>query len=131
VIRLLHDKRIPLVSATGSCKMGYRVGEVVAQAPGPVHSRTRRQQRDHRHVGSRSGHGHARDPFRRGGHGRSALHLTRRIIVQNGIKEELTDRLVKAYANITIGDPLEGRHADGSDDRHRGGQDMHQRDRAR
>jgi aldehyde dehydrogenase (NAD+) len=26
---LLHDKRIPLVSATGSCKMGYRVGEVV------------------------------------------------------------------------------------------------------
>jgi aldehyde dehydrogenase (NAD+) len=29
---------------------------------------------------------------------------TRRIIVQNSIKQELTDRLVKAYANITIGD---------------------------
>jgi aldehyde dehydrogenase (NAD+) len=32
---------------------------------------------------------------------------TRRIIVQNSIKQELTDRLVKAYANITIGDPLD------------------------
>ena len=27
--RLLHDKKVPLVSATGSCKMGYRVAQVV------------------------------------------------------------------------------------------------------
>ena len=29
--RLLHDKRIPLVSATGSCRMGERVAEVVGR----------------------------------------------------------------------------------------------------
>jgi aldehyde dehydrogenase (NAD+) len=29
--RLLNDKRLPLVSATGSCKMGIRVAEVVGR----------------------------------------------------------------------------------------------------
>ncbi|HLG42814.1 MAG TPA: aldehyde dehydrogenase family protein, partial [Planctomycetota bacterium] len=32
--RLIADKRVPLVSATGSCKMGYRVGEVVGRRLG-------------------------------------------------------------------------------------------------
>jgi aldehyde dehydrogenase (NAD+) len=32
--RLLHDHRIPLVSATGSCAVGYRVGEVVGKRLG-------------------------------------------------------------------------------------------------
>jgi aldehyde dehydrogenase (NAD+) len=32
--RLLHDRRIPLISATGSCRMGYRVGEVVGKRLG-------------------------------------------------------------------------------------------------
>ncbi|MCZ6754492.1 MAG: aldehyde dehydrogenase family protein, partial [Gemmatimonadetes bacterium] len=32
--RLLHDRRIPLVSATGSCTMGYRVAQVVGKRLG-------------------------------------------------------------------------------------------------
>ena len=32
--RLLHDRRIPLVSATGSCAVGYRVGKVVGRRLG-------------------------------------------------------------------------------------------------
>ncbi|MFC1639360.1 aldehyde dehydrogenase family protein [Gemmatimonadota bacterium] len=32
--RMLHDKRVPLISATGSCKMGYRVGSVVGERLG-------------------------------------------------------------------------------------------------
>ncbi|MEE8192906.1 MAG: aldehyde dehydrogenase family protein, partial [Gemmatimonadales bacterium] len=32
--RLLHDTRIPLVSATGSCTMGYRVAQVVGKRLG-------------------------------------------------------------------------------------------------
>ena len=32
--RLLHDRRAPLISATGSCKMGYRVAEVVGRRVG-------------------------------------------------------------------------------------------------
>jgi aldehyde dehydrogenase (NAD+) len=32
--RLLHDRRVPLVSATGSCQMGYRVAEVVGKRLG-------------------------------------------------------------------------------------------------
>ena len=29
--RLLHDKRVPLISATGSTKMGRHVGDVVGE----------------------------------------------------------------------------------------------------
>ncbi|MFV2007397.1 MAG: aldehyde dehydrogenase family protein, partial [Longimicrobiales bacterium] len=32
--RLLHDRRVPLVSATGSCAVGYRVAEVVGKRLG-------------------------------------------------------------------------------------------------
>ena len=32
--RLLHDKRVPLISATGSCRMGYRVGSIVGERLG-------------------------------------------------------------------------------------------------
>ncbi len=34
--KLINDRRIPLVSATGSCSMGYRVGEVVGKATAAV-----------------------------------------------------------------------------------------------
>jgi aldehyde dehydrogenase (NAD+) len=34
--RLVADRRIPLISATGSCRMGRRVGEVVARRLGRV-----------------------------------------------------------------------------------------------
>ncbi len=32
--KLIGDRRIPLVSATGSCRMGYRIGEVVGKRLG-------------------------------------------------------------------------------------------------
>ncbi|HUN80471.1 MAG TPA: aldehyde dehydrogenase family protein, partial [Phycisphaerae bacterium] len=32
--KLINDRRIPLISATGSCKMGYRIGEVVGKRLG-------------------------------------------------------------------------------------------------
>ena len=32
--RMLHDPRLPLISATGSCRMGRRVGEVVSRRLG-------------------------------------------------------------------------------------------------
>jgi aldehyde dehydrogenase (NAD+) len=104
---LLHDKRIPLVSATGSCKMGYRVGEV-------VHKRLARSILE---LGGNNAIIVTPEAdlemamrailFGAVGTAGQRCTSTRRIIVQNGIKQELTDRLVKAYANITIGDPLD------------------------
>ena len=46
--KLLHDRHIPLVSATGSCEMGYRVGQVVGERFGQNDPGVGRQQRNHR-----------------------------------------------------------------------------------
>ena len=34
--RMIHDRRLPLISATGSCRMGRRIGEVVAKPRGII-----------------------------------------------------------------------------------------------
>ncbi|MBI3981457.1 MAG: aldehyde dehydrogenase family protein [Gemmatimonadetes bacterium] len=103
--RLLHDRRIPLVSATGSCQVGRRVAEV---------------------VGTRFG----RTILELGGNNaiivtpNASLELalravlfgaigtagqrctsTRRIIVHESIKAQFLERLVRAYRGIRIGDP--------------------------
>ena len=44
--------RVPLISATGSTRMGQRIGDVVGAAPGPHHPRAGRQQRHH-HLATR------------------------------------------------------------------------------
>ena len=72
--RLISDPRIPLVSATGSTRMGRHVGEVVTRRLGRTPARTGRQQRHHRHPYRRPGPGHARHPVRRRRHRRPALH---------------------------------------------------------
>jgi aldehyde dehydrogenase (NAD+) len=104
--RLLHDKRIPLVSATGSCQMGYRVGEVVG----------RRLGRTILELGGNNAilvtpHANldlATRAILFGAVGTAGQRCTstRRIIVHRAVKEELVQRLVRAYATIAIGNPL-------------------------
>ena len=48
--RILQDKRIPLISFTGSTEMGFRVAETVGKRLGRTILETRREQRDHRHA---------------------------------------------------------------------------------
>jgi aldehyde dehydrogenase (NAD+) len=105
--KLIADRRIPLVSATGSCRMGYRIGEVVGQRLG-------------RTILELGGNNAIivtpeADPematraivFGAVGTAGQRCTSTRRIIVHQSIKQALVDKLVAAYQQVSIGDPLE------------------------
>ncbi len=105
--RLLHDRRIPLVSATGSCRMGYRVGEVVGK----------RLARTILELGGNNAivvTPHANMDlvlpavlFGAVGTAGQRCTSTRRIIVHESVKDEFVARLVRAYEDVKIGDPRE------------------------
>ncbi len=103
--RMLHDRRVPLISATGSCQMGYRVGEVVGKRLG-------------RTILELGGNNaiivtpHASLDlalrailFGAVGTAGQRCTTTRRIIVHESIKAHLIQRLVEAYQGVRIGDP--------------------------
>jgi aldehyde dehydrogenase (NAD+) len=105
--RLINDPRIPLVSATGSCRMGRHVGEAVA----------RRLGRSLLELGGNNAVIVTEDAaldlalravlFGAVGTSGQRCTTTRRLIMQRGIADELTRQLVDAYRQVTIGDPLE------------------------
>ena len=105
--RLLHDKRIPLVSATGSCVVGKRVAEVVGKRLG----------RTILELGGNNAiivTAHANMDlalpailFGSVGTAGQRCTSTRRIIVHRSVREELVSRLVNAYKGVSIGDPLQ------------------------
>jgi len=103
--RLLADTRIPLVSATGSCQMGYRVGQVVGKRLG----RTILELGGNNAiiVTPSANLDLALRAILFGAVGTAGQRCTstRRIIVHESIKDELVDRLVKAYEGVAIGDP--------------------------
>jgi len=103
--RMLHDRRVPLVSATGSCQVGYRVAEVVGKRLG-------------RTILELGGNNaiivtpHANldlalpaTLFGAVGTAGQRCTSTRRIIVHNSVREEFVRRLTQAYDGIRIGDP--------------------------
>jgi aldehyde dehydrogenase (NAD+) len=104
--RLLDDRRIPLVSATGSCRMGRRVGEVVGKRLG----------RSILELGGNNAiivtpHANLELAlpailFGAVGTAGQRCTTTRRIIVHRSIRAELVSRLVRAYEDVKIGDPL-------------------------
>ncbi len=105
--RLLHDKRIPLVSATGSCVVGKRVAEVVGKRLG----------RTILELGGNNAiivTAHANMDlalpailFGSVGTAGQRCTSTRRIIVHRSVRDELVSRLVNAYKGVSIGDPLQ------------------------
>ena len=105
--RLLHDRRVPLVSATGSCAVGYRVGEVVG----------RRLGRTILELGGNNAiivTAHADLDlalpailFGSVGTAGQRCTSTRRIIVHESVREELVERLTRAYEGVPVGNPLE------------------------
>ncbi len=105
--KLLADPRVKLVSATGSCRMGHRVGEVVHQRLG-------------RTILELGGNNaiivtpHANLDlavpailFGAVGTAGQRCTSTRRIIVHDSVADTLVGRLKKAYAQVRIGDPLD------------------------
>jgi aldehyde dehydrogenase (NAD+) len=103
---LVDDKRLPLISATGSCDMGRDVGTAVAARMG----------RSLLELGGNNAIIVMNDAdielcvrgalFSAVGTAGQRCTSLRRLLVQSAIKDELTSRLVDAYATIPIGDPL-------------------------
>jgi aldehyde dehydrogenase (NAD+) len=104
---LLNDRRLPLISFTGSTPVGQRVAERVA----------RRFGRSILELGGNNAIIVAEDAdldlavrailFGAVGTAGQRCTTTRRIIVQRSIAPRLADRLVQAYAQVRIGDPLD------------------------
>jgi aldehyde dehydrogenase (NAD+) len=104
---MINDPRLPLVSFTGSVRVGRHIAEAAA----------RRLGRTILELGGNNGIIVAEDAsldlavrailFGAVGTAGQRCTTTRRIVVHKDIADELTDRLVKAYQQVKIGDPLE------------------------
>jgi aldehyde dehydrogenase (NAD+) len=102
-----HDERIPLVSATGSVRMGKAVGSALAERFGKALLElggnnaiilTPNANLDLAMVGVL---------FGAVGTAGQRCTTTRRLIIHESIYEQVKDKLVKAYGQLTIGNPLE------------------------
>ncbi len=104
--RLINDRRLPLVSATGSCLMGEKVAVAVA----------RRFGRSILELGGNNAVIVMDDAdldlavravlFAAVGTAGQRCTSLRRLIVHRSVANELADRLVTAYRQVPIGDPL-------------------------
>ena len=103
---LLADRRVPLVSATGSCRMGRRVAEVVGARLG----RTLLELGGNNAlvVMPSADLDLAARAVVFGAVGTTGQRCTstRRLIVHEAVADALVDRLVRAYGQVRIGDPL-------------------------
>src|ERR1700678_918875 len=104
---LIEDRRIPLISATGSIRMGRIVAETVA----------RRLRRTLLELGGNNGVIVMNDAnldlalravlFGAVGTAGQRCTSIRRLFLQRGIAQEMTRKRQSAYAHIRIGDPLD------------------------
>ena len=105
--RLINDRRVPLVSATGSCRMGKIVGQTVAARLGRT---ILELGGNNAIVVTPSANLDLALPgivFGSVGTAGQRCTSTRRIIVHRSVSKELVSRLVKAYEGVRIGNPLE------------------------
>jgi aldehyde dehydrogenase (NAD+) len=104
---MIADRRLPLISATGSCKMGRHVGKVVAERLG----------RSLLELGGNNAIIVMPDAdmelvirgvlFGAVGTAGQRCTTTRRLLVHSEVVKSVTARLVKAYKSVPIGDPLD------------------------
>jgi aldehyde dehydrogenase (NAD+) len=105
--KMSHDKRIPLVSATGSTRMGKAVGAAVGGRLG----------RSLLELGGNNAIIISKDAdldmtligcvFGAVGTAGQRCTSTRRLIIHEDVYENFKEKLVKAYQQIKIGDPLD------------------------
>ena len=104
---MINDKRMPLISATGSCRMGRRIGQAVAARLG----------RSLLELGGNNAIIVAEDAdidmaisatlFGAIGTAGQRCTSTRRIIIHKSVKERFLESLIHAYKQVKIGDPLQ------------------------
>jgi len=102
-----HDRRVPLVSATGSTRMGRRVGEVVAKRLG--RALLELGGNNAIIVAPSADLKLARRAIVFGAVGTAGQRCTstRRIIVHESIKAKFTESLIAAYKQLPVGNPLQ------------------------
>ncbi len=104
---IINDRRVPLISATGSCDMGEKVGIAVAKRLG----------RSLLELGGNNAITVMDDTdpelvtraalFAALGTAAQRCTSLRRLIVQRGISDLISKRLTEAYGQVRIGDPLD------------------------
>jgi len=104
--KLINDYRVQLISATGSCRMGKRIGAVVGQRLG----------KSILELGGNNALIILNDAdlnlalravlFGAVGTAGQRCTTTRRVILEKNIAQEFTERLIQAYNGIKIGNPL-------------------------
>ncbi len=105
---MVGDERLPLISATGSIRMGKEVGPAVASRLG----------RSILELGGNNAISVMDDAdielavravlFAAVGTAGQRCTSLRRLIVHESIADEMTERLVKAYQSVPVGDPMDG-----------------------
>jgi aldehyde dehydrogenase (NAD+) len=103
--RILHDRRVPLISFTGSSQMGHRVSEVVGKRLGRT---ILELGGNNAIIVTPSANLDLALPailFGAVGTAGQRCTTTRRIVVHASVRDELVRRLVKAYEGVPIGDP--------------------------
>ena len=105
--RMLNDRRIPLISATGSCRMGRIVSETVG----------RRLGRTLLELGGNNGVIVTDDAnldlalravlFGAVGTAGQRCTTIRRLFLQKGIAPQMTEKLISAYKQVRVGDPMD------------------------
>lgn len=100
---LIHDRRAPLISATGSCGMGRKIGGAVSKRLG----------RTLLELGGNNGIIVMSDAdadlalravlFGAVGTSGQRCTTTRRLFLHNSVSDDITDRLVTAYGQVKIG----------------------------
>ncbi len=105
--RLINDPRIPLVSATGSSKMGRHVGEIVSRRLG--RSLLELGGNNAIIVTPTADLDLAMRAILFGAVGTAGQRCTttRRLILHHSLRASLTRRLVNAYRQVPIGNPLQ------------------------
>jgi aldehyde dehydrogenase (NAD+) len=105
--RMLADRRLPLISATGSCRMGRRIATVVGERLGNTLLE----------LGGNNAVIVTDDAdqqlalgavlFGAVGTAGQRCTTTRRLILQKGIASSFVEKLRRAYGQVRIGDPLD------------------------
>ncbi len=104
---MIADRRYPLISATGSCRMGRRVGAVVAGRLGKCLLELGGNNAVIIEADANLDLALKSTVFGAVGTAGQRCTSTRRMIIHESIADEFVAKLVKAYETVNIGDPLD------------------------
>jgi aldehyde dehydrogenase (NAD+) len=103
--RMIQDHRLPLISATGSCRMGRRVGEVVGRRLGRALLELGGNNAIIITPSAELELAIRATAFAAVGTAGQRCTTARRLIVHESIHDTVLERLVQVYSRVKIGDP--------------------------